>query len=67
MELRADPLYSHLVAFTAPDGSVALEPVSHATDGFNLLAQGWPDTGVRVLQPGDSISAKLHLILAPGQ
>lgn len=67
MELRADPLYSHLVVFTAPDGSVALEPVSHATDGFNLLAQGWPDTGVRVLQPGDSISGKLHLILAPGQ
>lgn len=61
MTLQADPIYSHLVVFTAPDGSVALEPVTHATDGFNLLAQGWPDTGVRVLEPGEQMEGSIRL------
>ena len=65
LHLTADPLFSHLVVFTAPDGSVALEPVSHATDGFNLLAQGWPNTGVRVLEPGESMAGKVRLQLVP--
>lgn len=63
MELRAEPIFSHLVVFTAPDGSVALEPVTHATDGFNLMAQGWSNTGVRVLKPGEQISGSLRLAL----
>ncbi|MCX7782162.1 MAG: aldose 1-epimerase [Meiothermus sp.] len=65
MELKADPIYSHLVVFTAPDGSVALEPVTHATDGFNLMAQGWPDTGVRVLEPGERMEGGLRMTFAP--
>ncbi|MCW5776315.1 MAG: hypothetical protein KIS87_07755 [Phycisphaeraceae bacterium] len=28
------------------------EPVSMVNDGFNLLEQGWEETGVRVLEPG---------------
>lgn len=67
MELMADPIFSHLVVFTAPDGSVALEPVSHATDGFNLLSQGWENTGVRVLEPGEEISGRLHLRLSSSE
>lgn len=67
MQLSADPIYSHLVVFTAPDGSVALEPVTHATDGFNLMAQGWHDTGVRVLEPGETVSGRLRLRLAPSK
>ncbi len=63
VELQADPIFSHLVVFTAPDGSVALEPVSHATDGFNLLSQGWSDTGVRVLEAGQQIEGTLHINL----
>lgn len=65
MQLTANPLFSHLVVFTAPDGCVALEPVSHATDGFNLLAQGWPNTGVRVLEPGEGMAGKMRLQLIP--
>lgn len=61
MSLEADPIFSHLVIFTAPDGSVALEPVSQATDGFNLMNQGWPDTGVRVLQPGETLAGEVHI------
>lgn len=67
MELSADPIFSHLVVFTAPDGSVALEPVTHATDGFNLLSQGWENTGVRVLEPGEKLSGSLRLTLAPSR
>jgi aldose 1-epimerase len=66
MVLEADPIFSHLVVFTAPDGSVALEPVTHATDGFNLMSQGWDSTGVRVLEPGEEISGRLRLRLLPG-
>jgi aldose 1-epimerase len=63
LKMQADPVFSHLVVFTAPDGSVALEPVSHATDGFNLLAQGWPNTGVRLLEPGETMAGKVRLQL----
>lgn len=61
MSLEADPIFSHLVVFTAPDGTVAIEPVSHATDGFNLIARGWADTGVRVLQPGESMAGEVRI------
>ncbi|RIH81811.1 hypothetical protein Mrose_03529 [Calidithermus roseus] len=61
VELEADPIFSHLVLFTAPDGTVALEPVSHATDGFNLMDRGWPNTGVRVLEPGESLSGEVRM------
>ncbi|MCV4607452.1 hypothetical protein OFB74_31605, partial [Escherichia coli] len=40
MRLEADPVFAHLVVFTAPDGTLAVEPVTNATDGFNLMAQG---------------------------
>ncbi len=65
MELRADPIFSHLVVFTAPDGSVALEPVTHATNGFNLMAQGWSDTGVRVLEPGQRMDGTVRMTFTP--
>ncbi len=65
LELQADSIFSHLVVFTAPDGSVALEPVSHATDGFNLMAQGHQDTGVRVLEPGGRIAGTVRMTLLP--
>jgi len=46
---------------------VALEPVTHATDGFNLLSQGWENTGVRVLEPGEKLAGSLRLTLAPSR
>ncbi|HEU4743233.1 MAG TPA: aldose 1-epimerase [Meiothermus sp.] len=58
-----DPVFGHLVVFTAPDGTLALEPVSHVTDGFNLLARGVPDTGVRVLGPGESLQGTVRITL----
>ncbi len=63
LTLTADSAFSHLVVFTAPDGSLALEPVTHATDAFNLAAQGVHGTDMRVLAPEQSLGAALRMTL----
>jgi aldose 1-epimerase len=59
VRFRMDPVFTHAVVY-APDESsgkakdfVAVEPVTNANDGFNLLDRGWGDTGVKVLEPGE--------------
>ncbi|MFB9993630.1 aldose 1-epimerase [Deinococcus oregonensis] len=59
--LTADNVFSHLVVFTAPDGSLALEPVSHATDAFNLAARGIGGTDMKTLLPGQSLAGTLRV------
>jgi aldose 1-epimerase len=61
--MTADGVYSHLVLFTAPDGSLAIEPVTHSTDAFNLAATGIHGTDMRVLAPGQSLSGAVRLSL----
>lgn len=61
--LTADPVFSHLVVYTAPDGSLALEPVSHATDAFNLAARGVGGTDMRTLSPGQSLAGAARITL----
>ena len=61
LELAADPIFSHFVAYTHYDGSLALEPVTHATDGFNLMAQGLENTGVQVLEPGEGMDGTIRM------
>ncbi|MGY2894787.1 aldose epimerase family protein [Deinococcus sp. UYEF24] len=61
--LQADNSYSHLVVFTAPDGSLALEPVTHATDAFNLAARSVAGVGVTTLQPGEDLTGSLTFTL----
>jgi aldose 1-epimerase len=64
LRIEGDPIYSHFVVFNGdPDGTVALEPVSHCTDGFNLLAQGVPNTGVKILAPGEVLAGAMRLKL----
>lgn len=63
MQMLTDPLFEHLVVFTAPDGTLALEPVTNATDGFNLMAQGIEGHGVVVLEPGQSLKGSIRLEL----
>lgn len=65
-QLTCDPVFSHLVLFSAPDGTLGIEPVTHATDGFNLLARGVEGTGVRVLEPGETLSGTVTLRLQRG-
>jgi aldose 1-epimerase len=59
--LEADAVFSHFVVFTAPDNSIALEPVSNCTDGFNLMNQGIAGTGVQVLQAGEKLAGTVAL------
>lgn len=61
--LTADNPFSHLVVYTAPDGSLALEPTSHATDAFNLAAQGIGGVDMRVLTPGQSLAGTARVTL----
>ncbi|WP_425148012.1 aldose 1-epimerase [Deinococcus sp.] len=63
LTITADSVYSHLVLFTAPDGSLAVEPVTHATDAFNLAARGIHGSDMRVLEPGQSVSGAVRFTL----
>ncbi len=64
MVIEADAVYGHFVVFNGdPDGTLALEPVTNATDGFNLMAQGVPDTGVAILEPGESLRGSIWIRL----
>jgi len=59
VRINMDPVFSHMVIYAPNDPAgrprefVCVEPVTNANDGFNLLAKGWPDTGVKVLEPGE--------------
>ncbi|MBI4358461.1 MAG: hypothetical protein HY584_04105 [Candidatus Omnitrophica bacterium] len=59
VHVRVDPVLSHTVIY-APSGTdgraadfVAVEPVTHVTNGFNFRELGWNHTGVKVLEPGE--------------
>lgn len=65
--MSSDPLFQHVVVF-APPGKpfYAVEPVTNCNDGFNLFDQGVPETGVFVLQLGESRSGTVRLRLEGG-
>jgi aldose 1-epimerase len=49
-----------LVIFSPPGQPFfCAEPVSHCVDAFNLAASGVADTGMRVLQPGESWTTRV--------
>ncbi|MCY7308805.1 MAG: aldose 1-epimerase [Rhodoferax sp.] len=55
----------HLVVFTHPSRNfVAIEPVSHVNNAIQLAADrgcALQDLGLRILQPGESLSADMHI------
>lgn len=63
VELEASEVFSHFIAFTSPDQTIALEPVTNATDGFNLLERGQDQTGVAELQQGQRLRGEVRLRL----
>jgi aldose 1-epimerase len=63
LSFDCDPVFEHLVVYTPPDGSLAVEPVTNGPDGFNLYAKDIAGTGVRVLQAGDVLEGSIHLRL----
>ena len=55
LAMTADPALSTLVIYSPPERAFfCVEPVSHCVDAFNLAAQGMSDTGMRVLDPGET-------------
>ena len=63
-ELQADSALGHLILYTPPEEPFfALEPVSNANNGFNLLARNVPDSGVQVLAPTETLTAGFRLRL----
>jgi aldose 1-epimerase len=61
LKLKASEVFSHLCVFAAPDGTLAVEPISHCTDGFNLFARGVQNTGVQILEPGEKLRGWVRL------
>jgi aldose 1-epimerase len=64
IELRmlSDPLFEHILIY-APSGKpyFAVEPMTNASDGFNLFDQGLPGSGVFILSPGEERSGTVIL------
>jgi aldose 1-epimerase len=53
-----------LVVYTPPRRSFyCVEPVSHVTDAFNLAATGRTDSGMRILEPGETLRAAVAVSL----
>jgi aldose 1-epimerase len=62
LTMTADPSLGTLIIFSPPGREfVCAEPVSHAVDTFNLAASGVPDTGLRVLKPGEIWETRVRL------
>ena len=64
LEMFADPLFEHILLY-APDGQpfYAVEPMTNASDGFNLFANHIAGSGVFVLQPGEEKQASVELVI----
>jgi len=62
LTLTADDPLDHFILH-APPGQpyVCLEPISHVADAINLAEQGWEGTGLRVLEPGETLSLRMQL------
>jgi aldose 1-epimerase len=64
-EIECDAALSHLIVFTPPGKPFfAVEPVSNANNGFNLLAAGVAGSGVAVLEPGQELRTRFRLSFA---
>ena len=64
LALHADRVFGHFVVYNGdPDGTLALEPVSHATDACNLAERGVAGTGLQVLAPAASLRGRITLAL----
>ena len=62
LSMTAEGPLGFLVVYTPPgEDFFCAEPVSNATDAFNLAAAGRGDTGMLVLEPGRSASARVVL------
>jgi aldose 1-epimerase len=54
---------THLVMYNPARPYFAVEPVTNANNGVNLLAEGDPTSGVRVLQRGETLAATFDVLV----
>ena len=60
--LDCDPVLGHVIVYTPPGKPFfAVEPVTHANDGFNMLASGIAGSGTCVLQPDEQMSGAFRI------
>jgi aldose 1-epimerase len=60
LHIQASEVFGHFVVFTgAPDDTIALEPISHATNAFNLASAGVEGVGHCILEPKQSIAGQV--------
>jgi aldose 1-epimerase len=65
--IEADGALDKLQIYSAWDYPyVCVEPVSNANDGFNRMAVGVPNHGVRVLESNRSIEGSIRIFAAAG-
>lgn len=70
LRYRLSPVFTHAVIYAPNDSSgaprdfVAIEPTTHVNDGFNCLARGGTDTGVKVLEAGETWGGSWDLSVA---
>jgi len=64
LRLNATKSCKHLILYN-PTGKTyfAVEPVTNANNGVNLLAQNDPTCGTIALQPGEALTAECTLSL----
>ncbi|WP_319562686.1 aldose 1-epimerase [Marispirochaeta sp.] len=60
IDLRISGRFQYFQLFTPPDRrSIALEPISNVTDAFNRS-----DMGMRILEPAETVAARLEVALS---
>lgn len=57
----ADPIFEHIVFYCPVSNPeyFAIEPVINCNNGFNMAADGIPDTGTIYLEPGETIKGNI--------
>lgn len=71
MTMTCSESLDHLVVFTPRDASggalswFCVEPTSMVNDGFNLMQRGQSGTGVRVLEPGQTLKSRVSMRIEP--
>ncbi|NNM75878.1 aldose 1-epimerase [Sphingomonas sp. ID1715] len=62
----ASPDAKFFQIYSPPSGGLlAAEPVSHANAALNEPEQSWPELGLRVLEPGETMRLRMDLSLMP--
>jgi aldose 1-epimerase len=66
IRVAASAAFGHLVVYRAAGSAfLCVEPVSHATNGFNHHAAGYPHTGTVILEPGHGMEAEMAIACGP--